>query len=90
MRYMLDGSVRKTDTVVRVSAQLIDTETGAQVWSDRVDGNWTASMEVQDVITSQLHAGSISNSPSRKVAEQRICEPAAQTRSISPCGGGRF
>ena len=40
--------------MVRVSAQLIDTETGAQVWSDRVDGNWTASMEVQDIITSQL------------------------------------
>ena len=54
VRYMLDGSVRRTDTVVRVSAQLIDTETRAQVWSDRVDGNWTASMEVQDIITSQL------------------------------------
>src|SRR5262245_64237495 len=34
VRYILEGSVRRTDDRLRVTAQLIDTETGAHVWAD--------------------------------------------------------
>jgi adenylate cyclase len=37
VRYMLDGSVRKIADILRVNAQLIDTKTGAELWSDRFD-----------------------------------------------------
>ena len=35
-RYVLEGSIRKGGSVIRVSAQLVDTETGAQLWSTRL------------------------------------------------------
>ena len=37
VRYVLEGSMRKLDDVLRVNAQLIATETGAQLWADRFD-----------------------------------------------------
>jgi adenylate cyclase len=37
VRYLLEGSVRKLDTTLRVNAQLIATDTGLLVWSDRFD-----------------------------------------------------
>ena len=35
VRYVLEGSVQKSVTRVRVDAQLIDAETGAHLWADR-------------------------------------------------------
>jgi adenylate cyclase len=38
VRYMLEGSVRRAAESAEVSAQLISTETGAQAWADRFEG----------------------------------------------------
>ena len=54
VRYLLDGSVRRAGPTVRVNARLIDTRTGAEIWSDRFDGDWTNSMQLQDIITGRL------------------------------------
>ncbi|HET6160983.1 MAG TPA: tetratricopeptide repeat protein [Dongiaceae bacterium] len=54
VRYILDGSLRRTENQVRINAQLIDTETEAAIWSDRFDGDWTKSMQLQDEITGRL------------------------------------
>jgi adenylate cyclase len=54
VRYLLDGSVRRTGSTVRINARLIDTRTGAEIWSDRFDGDWTKSMQLQDTITGRL------------------------------------
>ena len=54
VRYILDGSLRRTENQVRINAQLIDTETEAAIWSDRFDGDWTRSMQLQDEITGRL------------------------------------
>lgn len=37
VRYVLEGSVRRIDSVLRVNAQLTSGETGAHLWSDRFD-----------------------------------------------------
>jgi adenylate cyclase len=37
VRYILEGSVRRTGDQVRVNAQLIDAETGAHLWADQFD-----------------------------------------------------
>lgn len=54
VRYVLDGSLRRTETMVRINARLIDARTGAEVWSERVDGDWSKSMQLQDIITGRL------------------------------------
>lgn len=37
VRYLLEGSVRKTGNRVRIAGQLIDTETGSHIWAGRFD-----------------------------------------------------
>ncbi len=37
VRYVLEGSVRRMDTTLRVNVQLTSGETGAHLWSDRFD-----------------------------------------------------
>ncbi|RXH21153.1 adenylate cyclase [Bradyrhizobium zhanjiangense] len=54
VRYILDGSLRRTESIVRINARLIDTRTGAQIWSESVDGEWSKSLQLQDVITGGL------------------------------------
>ena len=36
-RYVLEGSIQPSDGRLRVTAQLIDTETGGHIWADRYD-----------------------------------------------------
>ncbi len=51
VRYVLEGSVRKSGKSVRVAAQLIDAATGAHLWADRFDRTLTDVFAVQDEIT---------------------------------------
>jgi hypothetical protein len=39
VRYVLEGSVRKSGGRVRISAQLIEAQVGAHLWADRFDGS---------------------------------------------------
>jgi TolB-like protein len=39
VRYLLEGSVRRSGNRVRVNAQLIDAETDAHLWAERFDGD---------------------------------------------------
>ena len=39
VRYVLEGSVRKAGSRVRITAQLIEAETAAHLWADRFDGS---------------------------------------------------
>jgi len=51
VRYVLEGSVRKAGDRVRVTAQLIDAETGNHIWADRYDGQLEEIFDLQDRIT---------------------------------------
>ena len=55
-RYVLEGSVRRTDDRLRVMAQLIETQTGAHVWADRFEREMADVFLVQDEIVSQIVA----------------------------------
>jgi adenylate cyclase len=55
-RYVLEGSVRRADDGLRVTAQLIDTQTGAQIWADKFDRKMSDIFLVQDEIVSQIVA----------------------------------
>jgi adenylate cyclase len=53
VRYILEGSLRRMGSQIRVNAQLIDAATGAAVWADRFEGDWTT-MQVEDDITKRV------------------------------------
>ena len=44
VRYVLEGSVRKSGNRVRITAQLIDGRSGNHVWRNVTTGNWTTSL----------------------------------------------
>ena len=56
VRYVLEGSIRRTDDRLRVTAQLSDTETGTHVWADRFDRELADVFLVQDEIVGQIVA----------------------------------
>jgi len=51
VRYVLEGSVRRSGQKVRVNAQLIDATTGGHVWADRYDGDLKNIFAFQDKVT---------------------------------------
>lgn len=55
-RYVLEGSVRKAGKRVRISAQLIDGQTGNHLWADRYDRELEDVFAVQDEITANIVA----------------------------------
>jgi TolB-like protein/tetratricopeptide (TPR) repeat protein len=51
VRYVLEGSVRKSGQKVRITGQLIDATTGAHLWADRFDGTLDDVFDLQDRVT---------------------------------------
>jgi TolB-like protein/class 3 adenylate cyclase len=54
VRYVLEGSVRKAGSRVRITGQLIDTSTGAHLWADRFDGALEDIFDLQDQVTASV------------------------------------
>jgi tetratricopeptide (TPR) repeat protein len=54
VRYVLEGSVRRSGKQVRVSAQLIDAATDAHLWTERFDRDTADVFALQDEITSRI------------------------------------
>jgi adenylate cyclase len=54
VRYVLEGGVRKAGNRLRITAQLIEAETGAHLWADRFDGALDDVFELQDQITERV------------------------------------
>ena len=51
VRYVLEGSVRKAGSRLRIATQLIDAASGAHIWADRFDGALEDVFEFQDEVT---------------------------------------
>jgi len=77
VRYILEGSVRKGGGRVRITAQLIEAETGAHLWAERFDGSLEDVFELQDqvaigvagVIEPALQAAEAARSASRPTSD---------------------
>jgi hypothetical protein len=52
--YVLDGSVRKSDSTLRVAARLIRADDGYVIWSDTYDRPLDNKLNVQDDIASEV------------------------------------
>jgi adenylate cyclase len=54
VRYVLEGSVRRSANRVRTTAQLIDALSGAHLWADRFDGALEDVLDLQDRIAARV------------------------------------
>jgi adenylate cyclase len=54
VRYVLEGSIRKPSTKVRITGQLIDATTGAHLWADRFVGLLEDIFDLQDRIAAAI------------------------------------
>jgi len=56
VRYIMEGSVRRSGNRLRILGQLVDATTGAQIWADRFEGEMSDVFELQDHITASVVA----------------------------------
>jgi adenylate cyclase len=68
VRYVLEGSLRKSGNRVRVNAQLVEAETGNHVWAERYDRDLADIFAVQDEIT---QATTVAIAPAIAATEQQ-------------------
>jgi adenylate cyclase len=54
VRYVLEGSAQRSGDRVRVTAQLIDAETGAHLWVDQFDGDRADLLQMEDEVVNRL------------------------------------
>jgi len=54
VRYVLEGSLRRSRDRVRITGQLIDTSTGAHIWADHIDSALDDIFELQDRVASSV------------------------------------
>lgn len=73
--YLVEGSVRRSDQRIRITAQLVETEGGRQVWADRYDRVISDLFGIQDEITTTLAARiepEINTAERRRVARKAV------------------
>ena len=72
-KYLVEGSVRKAGNRVRVTAQLIDGQTGGHIWAERYDRELTDVFEVQDDIAKNIvDALKIAIAPKERHAIEKV------------------
>lgn len=76
VRFVLEGSIRQAGQRIRVSVQLVDTEAGLQLWTQRFDRQVDDLFAIQDEITNAI-AGAIA--PEIERFEQRRADTAPPT-----------
>jgi TolB-like protein/Flp pilus assembly protein TadD len=54
VRYVLEGSVRRSGNQLRINAQLIDAETDAHLWAERFDRDTSDLLALQNEITGRI------------------------------------
>jgi len=76
VHFILEGSVRKAGSRVRVVAQLIDAISGGHIWAERFDRELDDIFEVQDEITAQIVSALGQSIQNFRLRESRRKEPA--------------
>ena len=76
MRYVLEGSIRRGGDRVRISAQLIDSGTGAHRWAERYDRDLKDVFTIQDEVARTI-AAILAAHVSKAEAERTLLKPPA-------------
>jgi TolB-like protein len=63
--HLLEGSVRRSGEMVRVSAELINTTDGSTQWSEHYDRPYEDLFALQDEITRAVGGGAAGEAPAR-------------------------
>jgi len=89
--HLLEGSVRRSGEMVRVSAELIDTADGSTQWSERYDRPYKDLFALQDEIT-RVVAGELRAKllPGKHAAEQSDRPPGGSLEAYNALLQGRF
>lgn len=74
VRYVLQGSVRKSADRVRISGNLVDAATGRNLWADRYDGSIDDVFELQDKVTASV-VGAVEPNLRRAEIERASAKP---------------
>jgi len=74
VRYVLEGSVRKSANRVRITGQLIDATTGAHLWAERFEGTLDDIFELQDQVAASV-VGAIAPQMERAEIERAKRKP---------------
>ena len=74
VRYVLEGSVRKSANRVRITGQLIDATTGAHLWAERFEGTLDDIFELQDQVAATV-VGAIAPQMERAEIERAKRKP---------------
>ena len=81
VRYVVEGSVQRSDQNVRVTAQLIDASTGRPLWADRYDREINSIFAIRDDITRSI-VGTIGGLAG-KLAQAEVARLSGKTRTAS-------
>jgi tetratricopeptide (TPR) repeat protein len=74
VRYVVEGSVRRTGEQIRLNAQLIDTATGDNLWANRFDRGMAGVFAVQDEMSGEI-AKALGMQPSAAESERMARPP---------------
>jgi adenylate cyclase len=87
VRYVLEGSLRKSDSRIRVTAQLVEAESGKHIWADRYDRDLADIFALQDEITESV---TIAIAPAIASAEQQraLRKPPGSLDAWTACQRG--
>ena len=80
VRYVLEGSVRRSGNRVRITGQLIEAENGHHVWADRFEGTLEDVFDLQDRITDSIVSAVQPNLLRAEVARARV-KPTANLQA---------
>ena len=80
VRYVLEGGVRKAGNSLRITAQLIDAQTDAHLWSDKYSGTLDDVFEVQERVSREIVRAldvKLTSNEDRRLAERPIANARA-------------
>lgn len=75
VRYVLEGSVRKVGNRVRITGQLIETETGSHVWADRYENDLVDIFSLQDEMTASIVGALVPGLQRAEIERARLKPP---------------
>jgi adenylate cyclase len=89
-RYLVEGSVRRADDRIRVTAQLIDAPSGDHVWAETYDREVKDVFALQDEISETIAASIAGDRVARRRSVRGSAAPGISRRGAStrwPCSG---